>query len=238
MTKQQLEQSTFTDISRQIQIANDCVYLVKTTSSPRVFFERYDLYLQCTRRIIELQKYMRNANTNIYEQQQFIIHQFTTLVDGVVQRAWAKVIDDCEKRKTERGKLNRKIKFFDEFIVYKDRYPPTVKNRLSALWNNSFYPEQNAEIYENPKRKIENQNLVRIASKILEYKIDTVFVTTRTNCPDCSCYNRKVYTVYGWNKKYPFLPDALLKAKCESCGGSFGFTFYFPGINRFNLDDD
>lgn len=82
-----------------------------------------------------------------------------------------------------------------------------------------------------PPVEINNPNLLRIVPKIKDYKLDTVYIATKRSCPHCSVYNRKVYSVYGWNKEYPRIPDDLLKPCCPSCGGSFGFTFYFPELN-------
>lgn len=81
------------------------------------------------------------------------------------------------------------------------------------------------------KAIIENPSIQRIAPKGKEHKIDTLFITTRKSCPFCNQYNRKVYSLYGWSKKYPKIPPVLLKGKCPECGGSIGATLYHPGIN-------
>lgn len=78
---------------------------------------------------------------------------------------------------------------------------------------------------------IENASIQRLAPKCKEWKTDTLFISTRKSCPLCSQYNRKVYSLYGWNKKYPKIPPILLKSKCPECGGSIGATLYQPGIN-------
>ncbi|MBS5064554.1 MAG: hypothetical protein KHZ58_12310 [Hungatella hathewayi] len=78
---------------------------------------------------------------------------------------------------------------------------------------------------------IENISIQRLVPKCKEWNVDTIFITTRKNCPLCSQYNRKVYSLYGWNKKYSKIPDILLKQKCPECGGSIGATIYQPGIN-------
>lgn len=80
-------------------------------------------------------------------------------------------------------------------------------------------------------RDIENVNLQKLVPKITDYRIDTLFVTTRRTCALCSQYNRKVYSVCGWDPSYPKLPSFLKHNCCPECGGSFGFCFYFPGIN-------
>ncbi len=79
--------------------------------------------------------------------------------------------------------------------------------------------------------KIENISLNRLIPKCKERKIDTVFITTSRNCSYCSKYNRKIYSIYGWNKKYPKLPEFLYTTKCPHCGKSMGASLFQPGIN-------
>lgn len=79
--------------------------------------------------------------------------------------------------------------------------------------------------------KIENISIQRLAPKCNDWQIDTLFITTRKSCPVCNQYNRKIYSLYGWNKKYPKIPDILLKEKCPNCSGSIGASIYTPNIN-------
>lgn len=78
---------------------------------------------------------------------------------------------------------------------------------------------------------IENPSIQRLVPKCREWKIDTLFIVTKRKCPLCSPYNRKIYSLYGWSKKYPRIPDVLLKRNCPSCGVYIGATIYFPGIS-------
>lgn len=84
----------------------------------------------------------------------------------------------------------------------------------------------------NPHPTIENACITRIVPKCKEWKIDTLLITTRNRCPFCKPYNRKIYSLYGWNKKYPKIPDVLLKSKCPECGGSIGASIYFPDLHQ------
>ena len=78
---------------------------------------------------------------------------------------------------------------------------------------------------------IENSSIKRLVPKCKEWKVDTLFITTRKSCPVCSKYNRKIYSLYGWNKKYPRIPNDVLSAKCSVCKGCIGATLFFPGVN-------
>mgnify|MGYP001495037558 CR=1 FL=1 len=74
---------------------------------------------------------------------------------------------------------------------------------------------------------IENVSIQRLIPKCKEWKTDTLFITTKNSCSYCKEYNRKIYSLYGWNKKYPILPELLLKQKCPKCNGSIGATMHF-----------
>lgn len=83
-------------------------------------------------------------------------------------------------------------------------------------------------------RPIENVAIKRLVPQCQKFKVDTLFISTRNSCDLCKQYNRKVYSLYGWNRNFPKLPDVLLQAKCPVCGKSIGATFYFPEINAPN----
>lgn len=85
--------------------------------------------------------------------------------------------------------------------------------------------------FKKKKLSIENISLQRLEPKCREWKIDTLFITTSRNCATCSEYNRKIFSLFGWDKKYPRLPEILLKRKCPECNYSIGASIYFPGIN-------
>ena len=78
-----------------------------------------------------------------------------------------------------------------------------------------------------PSLNIQTESIKRIVPKCEEWKIDTIFITTRNSCKLCSQYNRKVYSLYGWSKKYPLIPENLLKGKCPECNGSIGASIKF-----------
>lgn len=82
------------------------------------------------------------------------------------------------------------------------------------------------------KPKVENLSLQRIIPKCKEWKIDTLFVTTNSACPACKQYNRKIYSLYGWNKTFPKYPEFLYQRKCPACQNCIGVNIHMPGINK------
>ena len=71
---------------------------------------------------------------------------------------------------------------------------------------------------------IENVSIQRLIPKINQWKNDVLFISTSSKCPTCKQYNRKYFSLYGWNKQYNKLPDFLLQRKCPDCGTFIGAT--------------
>lgn len=76
-------------------------------------------------------------------------------------------------------------------------------------------------------------NLSRIKetlAKCEEYKNDYVYVATNSNCPICSPYNKKIYSISGNSDKFEQLPRAIkeLGGSCADC--AISVSCYFEGI--------
>lgn len=89
----------------------------------------------------------------------------------------------------------------------------------------------------NPYLNAENEGLRAISQRFGSSNEDTVFVTTRRICPECSKYNRRIFSLFGRYKAFPMLPQFLTQSRCPVCGVHIGYCHYFPGING-NLKKD
>lgn len=89
-----------------------------------------------------------------------------------------------------------------------------LKNKCSINYNN-----------------VDNENLKAISSRFRGSSEDTVFVTTSKICPDCSVYNRRIFSLFGRYKSFPILPVFLHQRRCPTCGTYIGYAHYFPNIN-------
>lgn len=78
---------------------------------------------------------------------------------------------------------------------------------------------------------LENICIQRTIPKMKEWKVDTLIISTRKTCATCKIYNQKIYSFYGWNKKYDKLPEFLYQRRCPECDCSIGASTYFPGIS-------
>ena len=77
-------------------------------------------------------------------------------------------------------------------------------------------------------------NLKRLKAAIKrnrEWHEDLLYIDLSRNCPVCSQYGRKVYSVSGRNKKYPKLPYEIRKhgGFCPKC--IMGISTYFEEIS-------
>lgn len=110
-----------------------------------------------------------------------------------------------------------------------------VNSKFKSKYNTQKnYVNSSSSKMEGPESyypQIENVGILRLEKKCLERKIDTIFITTSNKCPECKSYNRKIYSLYGWNNEYPKLPPALYNQKCPFCGVSIGAVMFFPDIN-------
>ena len=70
---------------------------------------------------------------------------------------------------------------------------------------------------------------------------DTVYCTTSRTCLTCSIYERRVFSLYGKDKRFPNfqnMPIFLRESQCPECGKVIGYTNYFPDINNQHLQRD
>lgn len=78
---------------------------------------------------------------------------------------------------------------------------------------------------------IENVSIQRLVPRIQKNKTDLILLSTSRTCPFCSSFNGKVYSLYGWNKRYPKIPKEMLNRYCPNCKKIMGAGMYFEGIS-------
>lgn len=81
------------------------------------------------------------------------------------------------------------------------------------------------------KRILNLAGIKKSIQKNKEWKNDLVIVSSNSSCPICKKYNRKVYSISGRNKKYPKIPNEIIKEGgfCKNC--YIGLNSYFDGIS-------
>lgn len=105
------------DVDRLWEIVNESLSIVTTTVNPDTFFSRYSLILEMLEKIIMQEG--RN-NTAVVEELEKLKQSKPIYVDSFIDKMWN---DTCKKMgelKTERGKINRVIKFKEELKKYEN----------------------------------------------------------------------------------------------------------------------
>lgn len=97
--------------------------------------------------------------------------------------------------------------------------------------------EKKFKIYPRFKSKDDNDGIKRIKEHIKSDSEDTVYISTSRFCPECSVYNKRVFSIYGKEKHFPKLPKFLENSICPTCGHYIGVTRYFVKISG-NLKKD
>ena len=91
---------------------------------------------------------------------------------------------------------------------------------------------------------IENLSLKRCIESIDRWNEneDTVYLTSSSVCPVCCIYDKRIFSVYGKDKRFPKLsnmPAFLKKRQCPECEKIIGYTIYFPYLkDKKALDKD
>lgn len=103
--------------------------LTETTINPEVFFSRYDLMidqlksLTIAENVIE----MPSSPSSILESAKLNRDSATI---AFIDRAYGQMSEKTETLKTERGKRNRKIKFYQSILEYENKYSIEVQNYI------------------------------------------------------------------------------------------------------------
>lgn len=125
----QLVQAAQVCVPNWWKIEAESYELTKTTVTPEVFFNRYDLMLEqlknlaVAENVVEMQSspsdFLESAESNK-----------TSSTISFVDRAYTQMSESAESLKTERGKKNRKIKFYQSVLKYNDRFSDDVRNHI------------------------------------------------------------------------------------------------------------
>lgn len=120
MTETQLDQQTRIIVKNELRIIKDCLEILETTTKPDIFFPRLELLEKKTSDLVKVEKYVTfngakpsEALTNLFQDKQKVINDFLI-------RYFCSVFDKAETMKTDKGKLNQYIKFYDSLKPYYD----------------------------------------------------------------------------------------------------------------------
>lgn len=116
-----------------IKIASDCTNLVNTTTKPEVFFFRYDLLVETVSNLASVEHFVKFNGTKPSKH----LREYQASRDEqeklFILRAYEKATNDAKKLKTEKGRLNKIQKLFNELDKYCSRLSSENRQLLEAL---------------------------------------------------------------------------------------------------------
>lgn len=118
MSEQQLRQVSVQQAQNDLRIMNDCKNLVSTTVKPDVFFGRLNLMVEKGEYLQQLEQYISFSGASPTAALNEIKQNYQEAVKQFLVRYFSNTFDKAEAMKTEKGKQNKYIKFYESLQEY------------------------------------------------------------------------------------------------------------------------
>ena len=118
MSEQQLRQVSVQQAQNDLRIMNDCKNLVSTTVKPDVFFGRLNLMVEKGEHLQQLEKYISFSGASPTAALNEIKQNYQEAVKQFLVRYFSDTFEKAEAMKTEKGKQNKYIKFYESLQEY------------------------------------------------------------------------------------------------------------------------
>jgi hypothetical protein len=150
LTKKELSQySTKMEIDNTYRILDDCFYLVKNTKNFDTFITRFELGSEkanILQQLLDAKKLKNKKKAQPY------IDLFIKSSDGLmikgIQQSYDDMIVKSMNLKTEKGKENRRVKYFNLLEEHRHKFSPMVLEFIETLKTNIHQPVgQNLNIH-------------------------------------------------------------------------------------------
>lgn len=103
-----------------LRIIQDCIRLISETKNPNVFFSRYDLLLNHSLFLIELEPYVDFTGAKISDAYQEAINNRQIATKEFITRYWSDTLSKMAKYKTDVAKKKKVNEFFDSLELHKN----------------------------------------------------------------------------------------------------------------------
>lgn len=129
-----------------LRIVKDCANLVNTTTSPEIFFKRYDLMIENLQNLVICGSYIsfkgnpQNDLDNVIRKREF---ETITFIDRAVETLESKL----KTLKTQKAIENNINKFFSQFSIYESYLTSFISSHLKVTEINcrdTFFKENNS----------------------------------------------------------------------------------------------
>jgi hypothetical protein len=118
MSEHQLRQASVQQAQNDLRIMNDCEKLLSTTVKPDVFFNRLNLMVEKGQHLQQLEKYISFSGASPTAALNEIKQNYQEAVRQFLVRYFSDTFDKAEAMKTEKGKQNKYIKFYESLQEY------------------------------------------------------------------------------------------------------------------------
>lgn len=117
-------------VDNDIRIMGDCVKILNTSSNLQTVVHRYDNLLAVLRRLCEYEgnpavSFPRELPSDVLAR---ITSEKAQIMNRAIQRAYDDVLHKCAALKTEKGRKNRQMKFFDEINSLMGGFPDETRD--------------------------------------------------------------------------------------------------------------
>ena len=210
-------------------ILSDCINIVDTTNNPDVFLSRYELMIETLGKLSATETFADFSGSKpsvmLAELTKPQTRQEQT--NNFIQRSYDAALASASKLKTEKGKLNRLRKYFDEMERYKNQMPDGSISVLEGLRlkpvNWAAVEAETVKMEHAAKKTSAEQGIVGMKENGIErYAVSTS--GDERVCTACASHEGKIYNtadaVIGKNHP-PF---------CESCRCVVLPCFDMPGL--------
>lgn len=128
------EECVYYDIDRLLEIVDDCVRLVNTSNNFKTVVGRYNDLISTLHKIIE----GADEDTLIFDQTPsevlaHVTNEKATILNEAVKRAYDDMLVKSNSLKTEKGCIDRKVKFFQSLKEGFDEFPSETQIFICSL---------------------------------------------------------------------------------------------------------
>ena len=118
MSEKQLKDLATKAAARDLEIIQDCIRIVGSTTKPDTFFSRLALLIDKADNLRKYEKFISFKGASPSEAYGQLWSDYQESIQRFLIRYFSDVFDQAEKLKTDNGKLNKYQKFYDSLQPY------------------------------------------------------------------------------------------------------------------------
>nr|DAE10973.1 MAG TPA: hypothetical protein [Siphoviridae sp. ctPsO101] len=133
LSRESLMETSLRTLEQHNRIIDDCVRLVNTTTSPYVFFKRWDMLLYHCQIVNKYERFIPFKHPLPSEQYAMILHNRYDTEKLFIKRAFDSASESAEKLKTPAGRKRKIDNFFIDIESYSDEFLPESLEYIEVL---------------------------------------------------------------------------------------------------------